>query len=66
MFESVPGDFHEDMPPAVRDELDVYLRDMSIEKLEVLLDALHEFILLVVSDQMSFNDPEYENTTDRM
>ena len=61
MFESVPKDFHEDMPPAVRD---VYLRDSLIEKLEVLLDALHEH--LVVSDQMSFNDPEYEDTTDRM
>ena len=65
MFESVPEEFLEELPREMRDDLDAYFREMSIEKLGVLIEILHEFIVLVVSVKESQDSDEYEDTTNR-
>ena len=65
MFESVPAEFYEDVPVDLRGQLDIYFREMSVEKLGVFLEVLHEYVILCVSVKQSQNDEDYEDTKDR-
>ena len=65
MFESVPLEFHEELSEDLLPDLETYFREMSIEKLGVLIEVLHEYIILGVSVKMSQEDEDFEDTTNR-
>ena len=65
MFESVPQEFHEELSEDVMVNLETYFREMSIEKLAVFIEVLHEYIILGVSVKMNQNDEDFEDTTNR-
>ena len=65
MFESVPQEFHEELPEDLLVDLETYFREMSIEKLGMLIEVLHEYIILGVSVKMSQEDEDFEDTTNR-
>ena len=65
MFEGVSENYHEELPETVRDELDVYFREMSIEKLSVFIEVLHEYIILGMTVTESHDDEEFQNTADK-
>ena len=65
MFESVPQEFHEELSEDFMVDLETYFREMSIEKLAVFIEVLHEYIILGVSVKMNQNDEDFEDTTNR-
>ena len=65
MFEGVSEKYHEELPETVRDELDAYFLEMSIEKLSVFIEVLHEYITLGMTVTESHDDEEFQNTADK-
>ena len=65
MFESVPQEFHKELSEDLLAELETYFREMSIEKLGVFIEVLHEYIILGVSVKMNQDDEDFEDTSIR-
>lgn len=59
VFESVSSDFDENLEEGELSVLTAYTRNLSVEKLTRLIEVLHEFILLKVSEKQNTYDEDY-------
>lgn len=59
VFESVSSDFDENLEERELSVLTAYTRNLSVEKLTRLIEVLHEFILLKVSEKQNTYDEDY-------
>ncbi|XP_053396355.1 E3 ubiquitin-protein ligase rnf213-alpha-like [Mercenaria mercenaria] len=64
VFESVSQEFHEDLPEEVLTTFHDYTKQLTIDKLTQLVEAMHEFILLVVAVKQNMDDSDAMNTTE--
>jgi SepF-like predicted cell division protein (DUF552 family) len=62
-FESVLKEFHEELPEEIMTEYRGYMKKLSIEKLNQLVEILHEYILLVVAVRQNPEDEDFIDTT---
>ncbi|XP_060599995.1 E3 ubiquitin-protein ligase RNF213-like [Ruditapes philippinarum] len=64
IFESVPPEFHEDISEELLTTFTNYTQSLSIERLTELVEAIHEFILLVVAVKQNMDDSDAMYTTE--
>ncbi|XP_060570019.1 E3 ubiquitin-protein ligase RNF213-like [Ruditapes philippinarum] len=62
-FESVLKEFNEELPEEIMTEYRGYMKKLSIEKLNQLVEILHEYILLVVAVRQNPEDEDFIDTT---
>ncbi|WAR11572.1 RN213-like protein [Mya arenaria] len=64
-FETISEDFQESLPENCQSDLNTFLKPLSVDKVGVFVEVLHEFILLHVGKRENIDDENYVETTHR-
>ncbi|KAL4233165.1 hypothetical protein ACF0H5_007850 [Mactra antiquata] len=63
IFESVSREYHEEMPLELMTQFKDYMKNLSVEKLSLLVEVLHEFILLKIAVRENHEDEDHTDST---